>query len=372
MTRILVIEDETSLRNQVLEWLTLENYETVGASDGEEGLQEAFREPPDLIISDITMPRLDGYGVLLELRANPSTSAIPFIFTTARATHDDIRTGMELGADDYITKPFTRVEFMNAIQARLRKKAIQDEGLQQKIGEWQQAIEHEREQRQLKAKLVAMFTHDFRNPLTTILSSNSLLRTYGHRLDEERRSKYYDRIEASANQLVQMLDDMLIISQMESGKFDLTLQPIKLEAFIRQIIEEFQIIHSETYSLDFKSQFDGIVMADARLLRQIVSNLISNAIKYSHHGSTVKILLDAQEGEVILAVQDEGIGIPETEQVRLFMAFQRASNVGDIAGTGLGLAIIKQAVDLLSGKIDLESRIGVGTTMTIRFPIVPT
>ena len=187
MTRILVIEDETSLRNQVLEWLTLENYEAIGASDGEEGLQEAFREPPDLIISDITMPNLDGYGVLLELRANPSTSAIPFIFTTARATHDDIRTGMELGADDYITKPFTRVEFMNAIQARLNKKAIQDEGLQQKLGEWQQAIEHEREQRQFKAKLVAMFTHDFRNPLATILSSNNLLRNYGNRLDEERR-----------------------------------------------------------------------------------------------------------------------------------------------------------------------------------------
>src|SRR5260221_10488792 len=119
MTKILVIEDEAILRGEVAEWLTFEGYDVISAGDGVAGVECAFRDLPDLIISDITMPRLDGYGVLLEMHANAATAHIPFILVTARASHDDIRQGMALGADDYITKPFSRLELLQAVQARL-------------------------------------------------------------------------------------------------------------------------------------------------------------------------------------------------------------------------------------------------------------
>lgn len=168
MTKVLIIEDEAVLRDEIIEWLKLEGFEALGAGDGIEGTTVAFQHLPDLIICDITMPRLDGYGVLLELRANPLTATLPFIFVTARAAHEDVRYGMNLGADDYITKPFTRTEFLNAIQIRLEKKAQREEEFLRELGRWQEALEYEREQRLLKAKLVAMFSHDFRNPLASI------------------------------------------------------------------------------------------------------------------------------------------------------------------------------------------------------------
>lgn len=368
MTRILVIEDETVLRNEVLRWLKLENYDAAGAGDGVEGLAEALRQPPDLIISDITMPRLDGYGVLLELHANPSTAAIPFVFVTARAAHEDMRTGMDLGADDYITKPFTREEFLKAIETRLGKKVIQDEHRQREVDQWQQAFEQEREQRLMKAKLVAMFSHDFRNPLASISSSISLLRHYSDLMEEERRIRHYDRMDASVRQLVQMLDDMLVVSKMEAGSFDFKPEDMNAQAFIQQIVEEFQNIHRDHISLTFRSEFSDTITSDSRLLRQVAANLISNAIKYSPQGGEVLVQLDHREGLLVLSVRDRGIGIPEEDQKRMFTAFRRASNVGNIAGTGLGLAIVKQATDLLQGTVNLESTVGMGTTVTVSLP----
>lgn len=369
MMKILVIEDESILREEVVEWMKLEGYEAIGCADGVAGINEAFSYRPDLIICDITMPLLDGHGVLLELRANPSTSAIPFIFVTARASHDDVRKGMNLGADDYITKPFTRVELLQAVQTRLEKIALQQQEHQNEVKQWKQAFEQEREQRFLKSKLVAMFSHDFRNPLGAILSSVSIVRDYADHMGEQRRLKHLNRAEASVRQLIQMLDDMLIVSQMESGNLAFKPEQLNMSEFLQQIVDEFQFIYTETCSLVFKSQFADDIMADPRLLRQIAANLISNAIKYSPQGSEVQILLEYDDDQVGISVRDHGIGIPEADQQRLFTAFQRASNVGDVRGTGLGLAIVKQAVDLHGGSIELESKVGMGTTVTVQIPV---
>lgn len=367
--RVLIIEDETGLREEVIQWMELEGYEVFSATDGVAGVNEAFQHQPDLIVCDITMPLLDGHGVLLELRANQSTSAIPFIFVTARSSHEDVRKGMSLGADDYITKPFTRVELLQAVQIRLEKKALQEQHHQYEVKQWQQAFEQEREQRQLKAKLVAMFSHDFRNPLAVIMSSIGIVRDYADRIDELHRVKHLNRAEASIRQLLQMLDDMLVVSQMETGNLDFKPEQLKIKEFLQRIVEEFHIIHGETHSLVFESEFSDIVMADPRLLHQIAANLISNAIKYSPQGSEIRIFLECDNGQVVVMVRDQGIGIPEADQQRLFTAFQRASNVGGVSGTGLGLVIVKQAVDLHGGSIELGSKVGVGTTVTVKIPV---
>ncbi|MCX6049719.1 MAG: response regulator [Chloroflexi bacterium] len=371
MPTILVIEDEAILRNEVIEWLTLEGYTALGAADGMTGVEMAFRQLPDLIVCDITMPRMDGYSVLAELHANPATVGIPFIFVTARVAHNDIRQGMELGADDYITKPFTNPELLQAIQVRLTKKTIQEQERQHGLEQLQQALVQEQERRLLTTKLVAMFSHDFRNPLTSILLFNNLLREQGNYLDVERRLTQCNRIEASVRQLVQMLDDVLLVAQFETGKLDLKLEPLDIGAFLEQIVANFQLVQGEQHRILFESQETALYLMDARLLRQIAANLISNAIKYSAPGTVVRVLVDYDEGQCRLTVQDQGIGIPVADQPHLLEAFRRGSNVGNVPGTGLGLALVQQAVTLLNGSIHFESQVGVGTTMTVMLSLQP-
>ncbi len=315
------------------------------------------------------MPRLDGYGVLLELRARQATAAIPFIFTTARAADADIRKGMNIGADDYITKPYARLDLLQSIQTRLEKKALFKSNHQRDIVLLQTALEQEQEQRLLKAKFVAMFSHDFRNPLTAILSSIGLVKNYAERMDESTRLKHLGRAESSVRQLLQMLDDMLFLAQMETNSLNIRKEPLDLGPFIQSIVEEFQEIHGETYTVYFDGDITDSIMMDPRPLRQITANLITNAIKYSPPGSEVRVTLENHEDYCRLTVQDQGIGIPETDQPRLFSAFQRGSNVSEVLGTGLGLAIVKQAVQMLGGAVQLESQVGVGTTVTVDLPI---
>lgn len=369
MTKILLIEDEDMLRGEIAEWLTLEGYEVLTAVDGEAGANAVGLHLPDLIICDIMMPRLDGYGVLLHVRANSLTQLTPFIFTTAKVGHDDIRLGMKSGADDYLTKPFTRYELLQAIRVQLDKRETQKREQALEVELWRKALDQEHNQRLLKAEMVAMFAHDFRNPLTAILSSINLVRDYSDRLAEEGRRKHLNRAEASVHRLLQMLEDMLFLAQTDSNSFNLSSEPVYIGTFFEQVVNEFQSLHNETHKLFFESHFADPVAADPRLLRQIAANLISNAIKYSPAGSEVRVTLDNGSEQYTLTVEDHGIGIPEKDQARLFSTFQRGSNVGAVSGTGLGLAIVQQAVDLMAGSIELESQVGVGTTITVHIPI---
>jgi two-component system sensor histidine kinase/response regulator len=366
--RILVIEDETILLKEVVRWLTLEGYETLGAADGQEGINLAFQHQPDLILCDIALPNRDGYDVMLEIRSNLQTQLTPFIYMTAMSSHDDIRKGMALGADDYVTKPFTRVELLQAVEAVLGKRLLQEQSHQTELEQWQIAFKHEHEQRIFKAKLVGMFSHEFRNPLASIMSSNGILRKYTDRMDENQREIHFNRIDNSVNRLLQMLEEMLVVAQIEAGSLNFKPEPLNIAGFIQEIIAEFHAICGEEHTITFKNRLASeTMMADPRLLRQIATNLISNAIKYSPMGSEISVSLERSYQILTLSVQDYGIGIPESDQERLFTAFQRASNVGSVAGTGLGLAIVRQAAELHGGTIQLESRVGVGTTVTVRF-----
>src|SRR6185369_13002709 len=261
-----------------------------------------------------------------------------------------------------------RQELLDAIQKQLQKRVVRERYYEAQIQQVQEALANEHEQRILKAKLVGMFSHDFRNPLATIRSSNSLLRDYADRLDEQRRLIHLNRIDASVRQLVQMLDDMLIVTQMEAGSLQFKPEPLNISHFIQDIVEEFQAINGESCTVIYDSQVSTVVMADSRLIRQIASNIISNAIKYSPNGGEVHITLQEHGNEYILTVQDQGIGIEKDDQENLFTAFKRGSNVGRITGTGLGLAIVKEAVLLHNGSVYLESEMGKGTKVTIVIP----
>lgn len=370
MPKVLIIEDEAILRNEMTDWLMFEDYQVLNAENGMIGVKHAIQWVPDLIVCDIMMPELDGYGVFLEVHSNPMTARIPFIFVTARASHDDIRSGMNLGADDYITKPFTRLQLLEAVQTQLKKSAMREQLHNEEVQQLKEALTQEHSQSLLKVKLVAMFSHDFRNPLAAILSSNNLVRDYASQINEERRLKHLNRIESSVHQLVQMLDDMLFIAQMESASIEYKPTMVDIGEQIAEIVDEFRTIHDENYQIEYANEVSDSVVADVRLLRQVASNLISNAIKYSPPHSMIFVSLTRQDDNYLFTVEDQGVGIEPEDQATLFEAFKRGSNVGNISGTGLGLAIVKRAVDLFGGQIYMESQVGQGTRMTVTIPVV--
>jgi PAS domain S-box-containing protein len=250
-------------------------------------------------------------------------------------------------------------------------------------------LQRERELSMLKSSFVAMTSHEFRTPLTAISSSTDLLQRYRSRLSEEKQQTHLHRIKSAVQRMTQMLNDILLMSEAEAGKLQFNPAPLNLIQFCRHLVEdvqptakEQQVIHF-TYRSDGtlagqdsdeieKTRFDflsGLAAWDEKLLRQILSNLLSNALKYSPEGSTVQFDLTAKNDRVIFQIQDQGIGIPPADQSLLFEAFHRANNVGTIQGTGLGLAIVKQCVDLHRGEITFTSEVGKETTFIVILPL---
>ncbi len=368
MSKVLIIDDEQPLREELADWLQFEGHQVFSAENGRIGLETILREKPDLIICDIAMPEMDGRTVLLEVRSEPTVNHIPFIFLTASATYESIRQGMNLGADDYLTKPVKHADLLNAIETRLWKQAEQQQVARLQLEAVSRAFKEEQARRLLKSRIVAMFSHDFRNPLFAIVSAVELIENYGDRINAERKRDYLHRIGGSARLLLQMLDDMLIAAEMENGHLEFQPQLIEIGPFLAGILDEFRMIYHNKHHFVVEALTAGTLTSDAKLLRQIVINLISNAVKYSPAGTTITVRVQADQAGFALAVIDQGIGIPEIDLVKLFDPFYRVDNAKDHKGTGLGLTIVKEAVAVCGGTIDVTSEVGKGSIFTVRLP----
>jgi signal transduction histidine kinase len=232
------------------------------------------------------------------------------------------------------------------------------------------ALEKERELNELKSQIVSVVSHEYRTPLTTILSSAELLEHYGHKWTDEKKHQHLRRIQTTVHHLTQLVSDVLLLDKAEAGKLEFNPTPLDVVVFCRELVEQLQLTASNEHTIRFVSQGEYTqVCLDEKLVRQILTNLLSNAIKYSHPHGSVHFAVAFVQGEVVFRIQDEGIGIPPEDQEQLFESFHRASNVGTIPGTGLGLAIVKKCVDLHGGQITMESEVGVGTTFTITLPL---
>lgn len=232
------------------------------------------------------------------------------------------------------------------------------------------ALEEEKELNQLKSNFVSIVSHEFRTPMTSIKMSADLLKRYGSGASEEQRNQHLLRIGKSINYMTQLIEDVITISRTEAGVLKFRPESLDLVQFCQELTTDLQTSVSKQYELVFTSQKDCcLVQMDENLLRLIFVNLLSNAIKYSPLGGDVIFSLTFAKDAAVFQVKDSGIGIPQTDQQRLFESFQRASNVGNIPGTGIGLAVVKKAVDLHRGQITLKSEVGVGTTFTISLPI---
>ena len=244
--------------------------------------------------------------------------------------------------------------------------------LKQAEAEIVKALERERELSELRSQFVSLVSHEFRTPLTTIQSSAELLERYNNRLSDEKKQNHYRRIQHAVQRMTHLLEDVLTIGKAEAGKLKFTPSPIDLVAFCRDLVESLQMSAKPQHQLNFVVIGDGSdAQMDEKLLGHILTNLLTNAIKYSPDGGTVQFDLVCDRTWAIFRIQDSGIGIPHEDLERLFESFGRASNVGAIPGTGLGLAIVKRCVDLHKGEITVKSEIGVGTTFTVTLPLQP-
>ncbi len=368
MPKVLIVEDEAPIREELMDWMLFEGFDVMGAADGRAALALIEDTPPDLIVSDIRMPEMDGFELLLEIRSDPQLAQIPFIFLTASAERASVRKGMDTGADDYLTKPFTHAEVLQAIHSRLQKKAAQDARIKAQVDAIQQSLGEEREKRMLRTRLVAMFSHDFRNTMSSILSSSEILRRYDDRLSVERKHQHLERIDRAVHMLKQMLDDMLLAAELEEGFLIFAPQKLDLTDFVAQLVEELDDGAAPSHRIRFVGDEVGLVEADPKLIRQVLVNLISNSVKYSPEGSQIDVELRSDAHTLALSVEDRGIGIPSDSLSRVFEPFFRAENTAGEEGTGLGMSIVKTCVDLHDGHIRVDSTEGRGTRVVVDIP----
>nr|WP_242055522.1 ATP-binding protein [Nostoc flagelliforme] len=232
------------------------------------------------------------------------------------------------------------------------------------------ALQQEIELSELKSRFITMTSHEFRTPLTTILSSAELLEYYSQNWSQEKKVEHLQRIQASVEQMTHLLNDVLLLGKAEAGKLQYQPCPANLFKFCSDLVEELQLGDGKKHTIEFIKKFEcNTIYMDEKLLRSILSNLLSNAIKYSSKGSIVQLIVYCHLKDIVFQVKDCGIGIPAEDIPRLFDPFHRARNVNDIPGTGLGMAIVKKAVDLHRGQITVNSQIDVGTIFTVILPL---
>jgi PAS domain S-box-containing protein len=259
-----------------------------------------------------------------------------------------------------------RTEALNNTITKLEEEVIERKKAEEEV---RRSLEKERELNDLKSKFVSIASHEFRTPLSTVMSSAALIQQYKDRKDYDKQDKHILRIKSSVNHLAQILDDFLSLGKLEEGRVDVKIEDIEVGNFLKEIAEEVNsfLKDGQKVILDCAHGVESI-STDSRILRNIMFNLISNASKYSDVNKSIYIQCKNSNGKTLFGIKDEGIGIPKEDQKHLFDRFYRASNAGNVQGTGLGLNIVKRYVELIGGEISFESEYEKGSTFSISLP----
>lgn len=247
------------------------------------------------------------------------------------------------------------------------KEALQR--LEQSQSELSEALDKERQLNEIKSRFVSMASHEFRTPLSTVLSSASLLSKYTQTDEQEKRNRHIEKIKASVKHLNDLLEDFLSLGKLDEGKVGTVFLEVNLYELVQDTIDEMKGLLKKDQHIEYRHLGNECVESDKKLIRNILINLISNAIKFSEEGSPIHVSSHVKEDVAVLSVQDEGMGISREDQEHLFSSFFRGKNALNIQGTGLGLHIVKRYLDLLSGEVDLKSELGKGTVITFTIPV---
>lgn len=263
----------------------------------------------------------------------------------------------------------SQVEMASLLEKQVSARTAE---LEKAKSELHRSLDQERELNELKSRFVTMVSHEFRTPLGIIMSATELMRHYDERLPADQRRELCEDIYSSTRLMASLMEQVLVLGRVEAGKLGCRRAPCDIDVLVGKLVDE---VHSATNRRctahwTAKNDLSG-ALADESILRHILTNLLTNAIKYSPEGRSVEITGERVGGDVVFQVIDHGIGIPPADQQRLFEAFHRGNNVGEIPGTGLGLVIVKRCVDLHDGVIEVDSELNRGTTFTVRVPVFP-
>ncbi len=362
MATILVIEDETAIRENLTDLLEAEGYEVVSAANGRLGVQQARQHLPDLILCDILMPELDGYGVYRELRQDPVTAIIPFVFLTAKANQADIRAGMTLGADDYLTKPFTREEVLQAIATRLAKRAVVVQHFQSKMDE-------------LRQSMARMLPHELRTPLTGILGFSSVLIEDYATLPPDEIRGIAESIHRAGQRLYRLAQKFLLYAELELIARD----PEQVQALWRSRVTSTALLIENVArqkALEAKRNADlvldlqdGPAQAAESYLIFMLEELLENAFKFSPAGTPVQVSSRAANRALTITITDRGRGMTPEQIARVDAYVQFERRRYEQQGPGLGLAIARRVAELHGGKLTIESVPGQQTTVRVVLPM---
>jgi len=252
-------------------------------------------------------------------------------------------------------------------KVEMRTKQLQDilHELEMSKDELTKALSKEKELSDLKSRFVSMASHEFRTPLSTILSSASLVGKYTESEEQEKRNKHIHRIKSSVNNLTSLLNEFLSIGKIEDGKIRTNNIEFNLKEMIASLCTEMEAIAKPGQHIHFSHTGDELIFSDPTLFRNVVTNLLSNAIKFSPEGCMIEVDTQLTHDGIILMVRDHGLGISKLDQEHLFERFFRGTNVTNIQGTGLGLHIVGKYIEIMDGKIEFESELEKGTTFII-------
>jgi signal transduction histidine kinase len=361
MKRILVIDDETWLREMVHMALSQKGFEVLEAENGAAGIEVAQKTLPDLVLCDVNMENVDGYRTLSSLRNEPTTAAIPFILMTGLADHAGMRHGMELGADDYLPKPFTIDALYAAVEARLKKAQTVREEAERKLAD-------------LRDNISMMLPHELRTPLNGILAYGEILSTDAETLSGREVAEMGQVIHESGRRLERLIENFLIYAQIELlgtdpqklsalGKKQTLAPALVIEKHARAQAQAAQ--RSEELVLELSNQ---PVSMSEDYLAKVVDELVQNAFKFSETGSRVTVSYSGGSGSSTLSVTNWGRGFSteNINRVGAYMQFDR--KLHEQQGLGLGLSIAKRLTELHGGTLSIQSERGARTCVTVKLP----
>ena len=358
---ILIVDDNSNNLNMLFDFFEGKDFEIMSAKNGTAALEIIKAQKMDIILLDVVMPEVNGFEVCQKLKMDESTRNIPVIFMTALAETEDKVKGLDLGAVDYITKPLQPEEVLARVNTHLKIRQLQNE--------LQESLDREKELNILKTRLISIAAHEIRNPLAAINMSCQLLQMYNEQLEPAKKERHFQRINQGIKRCTKILDEVLMMAKNELNQIKIHREAINLKEKISEILEDFKIISMGSHTIEFNYNCpETIYLIDKNLLTHVISNLLSNALKYSPENTTIQLITLQVDKDVILKVNDQGRGISEKDQEHLFEAFYRANNSSDRSGMGLGLSIVKQFVEQWGGKITVYSKLNEGSSFTVTIP----
>jgi signal transduction histidine kinase len=374
-SRILLADDNADMRDYVGRLLA-SKYEVVAVGDGEAALQAARKQTFDLVLSDVMMPKLDGFGLLHALRTDEQTRTVPVILLSARAGEESRVEGMGAGADDYLVKPFSARELMARVDSHInlqRERKRSAEKLEQLVLLEQQARASAEVANRVKDEFLAMLSHELRTPLNAIVGWTHLLKS--GKLRETDRVRGIEVIDRNCAAQRAIIDELLDVSRIITGKLRLDLKPIDPATVVEAAVDAIRPA-ALTKGIEISASIDrngGLVVGEAVRLQQVIWNLLSNAIKFTPKNGRVDVELKVAGKHFAIVVSDTGEGIPPEFMPYIFDRFRQADTSArrKHGGLGVGLSIVRSLVEMHRGEVTVSSDgPGRGSTFTVRIPIM--